>query len=248
MQKIADGLYLLGGFPKNAINVYLMGDVLIDAGTKWAKGRILRQIRDREVTAHALTHAHPDHQGASHEVCEALGIPLWCPEGDADAMESGDFSSTLPQNWNTGLQNLFWTGPAHPVARRLKEGDEVGGFRVIDAPGHSPGQVAYWRESDRVLVLGDVLNGMNLITGKPGLHEPPALFTVDPERNRRSIRKLAELRPETICFGHGPAMRGAAVFEAAVKRLLNLEEIRERRPVFDAKPALAPEPVTPEPT
>jgi hydroxyacylglutathione hydrolase len=248
MLKIADGLYLLDGIPRNAINIYLMGDVLLDAGTKWARRRILRQLQGREVGAHALTHAHPDHQGASHAVCEALGIPLWCPEGDADAMESGDFSSTLPQNWNTGLQNLFWTGPAHPVARRLREGDEVGGFRVIDAPGHSPGQVAYWRERDRVLVLGDVLNGMNLITGVPGLHEPPKLFTVDPELNRRSIRKLAELHPETICFGHGPAVRGVTEFQTAVKRLLKLDEIHVRRPVFDKQPALAPESVTPEPT
>lgn len=247
MLKIADGLYLLDGWPRNAINIYLMGDVLVDAGTKWARGRILRQLEGREVRAHALTHAHPDHQGASHAVCEALGIPLWCPEGDADAMESGDFSSTLPRNWNTGLQNLFWTGPAHPVARRLREGDEVGGFRVIDAPGHSPGQVAYWRERDRVLVLGDVLNGMNLITGRPGLHEPPLLFTVDPELNRRSIRKLAELHPETICFGHGPAMRGTTVFQEAVKALLKLDEIRVRRPIFDRKPAMTPEPVGPEP-
>lgn len=248
MLKIADDLYLLNGFPRNSINIYLMGGVLVDAGTRWATGRILRQIRDREVHAHALTHAHPDHQGASHAVCEALGLPLWCPEGDADAMESGDFSTTLPVNWNTGLQNLFWTGPPHPVARRLKEGDEVGGFRVIEAPGHSPGQVAYWRERDRVLVLGDVLNGMNLLTGRPGLHEPPVLFTVDPEQNRRSIRKLAELHPETICFGHGPALRVASAFQEGVKRLLNVQEIRQRRPVFDSKPSLEPQPVTPEPT
>lgn len=247
MLPIADGLYLLDGFPRNAINVYLMGDVLIDAGTRWAAGRILRQLRGREVRAHALTHAHPDHQGASHAVCTALGIPLWCPEGDADAMESGDFSSTLPPNWNTGLQHLIWTGPAHPVARRLKEGDMVADFRVVDAPGHSPGQVAYWRERDRVLVLGDVLNGMNLLTGKPGLHEPPLLFTVDPEENRRSIRKMLELGPVTICFGHGPAMRSAAAFERQARRILNLEPARERRPVVEKQPTLTPEPVAPDP-
>ena len=48
-------------------------------------------------------------------------------------------------------------GPGHPVDRKLNEGDEVAGFRVIDVPGHSAGHVAFWRESDRVLVLGDVL-------------------------------------------------------------------------------------------
>ena len=46
-----------------------------------------RQLKGRQVTAHALTHAHPDHQGASHEVCTALGIPFWVGERDADAAE-----------------------------------------------------------------------------------------------------------------------------------------------------------------
>jgi hydroxyacylglutathione hydrolase len=222
MQRIADELYLLDGFPKYAINIYLMRDVLLDAGTRYAGKRILRQLEGRTVTAHALTHAHPDHQGSSHEICEKLNIPLWCPEGDSDAMASGDFSKTSPQNWNITLQHRFWTGPAHPVARRLKEGDDVAGFTVIDAPGHSPGQVAYWRESDRLLILGDVLNGLNVLTGVPGLHEPPKLFTVDPARNRASARKLAALKPELICFGHGRPLRDAELFQQFVERLPGL--------------------------
>lgn len=219
MIKIARDLYLLDGTPRYAINVYLMGDVLVDAGTKLARRRILRQLRGRTVTAHALTHAHPDHQGSSKYVCEALSIPLWCGHGDADAMESGDFSTTIPNNWNTRVQGRLWSGPPHPVARRLLEGDEVAGFRVLDAPGHSPGQVAYWRESDRVLILGDVLNGMNLLTMAPGLHEPPRIFTVNPAQNRDSARKLAELEPAIVCFGHGPPWRDARGFQDFAARL-----------------------------
>jgi hydroxyacylglutathione hydrolase len=219
MKQISEGLYVLKGFPPNAINVYVVGDVLLDAGTRMAAKRILNQIRDLKISAHALTHAHPDHQGASHAVCEALNIPLWCGEGDADAMESGDHSKIIPDNWNTRLQGKYWTGPPHPVARRLKEGDEVAGFTIIEAPGHSPGQVAYWRESDRVLILGDVLNGMNLITGLPGLHEPPKLFTVDPALNRKSAKKLAALRPNTVCFGHGPPLRDGEKFVRFVEAL-----------------------------
>ena len=63
---------------KWGINVYVVEDVLIDAATRHSGGRILRELEGR-VNAHALTHAHPDHQGASHEVCEALGIPFWSP-------------------------------------------------------------------------------------------------------------------------------------------------------------------------
>ena len=93
------------------------------------------------------------------------------------------------------------------MARALAVCDEVAGFTVLECPGHSPGHVAYWRESDRVLILGDVLNNMNLITGVPGLHEPPAVFTPDPARNRESARSLAALEPALCCFGHGPPLR-----------------------------------------
>src|SRR4051812_16183506 len=75
MRRLTDGLYLLAGFPPFAINVYLMGGVLVDAGTRHAARRILRQARGHPVSALALTHAHPDHQGSCHAVCEALGFP-----------------------------------------------------------------------------------------------------------------------------------------------------------------------------
>ena len=74
MKTLADGLLQLSGFPPNAINVYLTDGVLIDAGSRFDRGRILRQLKGHKVSAHALTHAHPDHQGASHAVCEALSL------------------------------------------------------------------------------------------------------------------------------------------------------------------------------
>jgi glyoxylase-like metal-dependent hydrolase (beta-lactamase superfamily II) len=187
-----------------------MGDVLVDAATRHAGRRILRQLRGHRVAAHALTHAHPDHQGASKEICEKLGVPLWCGRDDAPTMESGDFDQR-----NHPVNSLIiraWAGPGHPVARRLDEGDEVAGFRVLHVPGHSRGHVAYWRESDRVLVLGDVLNNMDVVTGRRGLHEPKRIFTPDPARNRESARRLAELEPALVCFGHGPPLRDTARF------------------------------------
>jgi hydroxyacylglutathione hydrolase len=209
---IADDVYLLRGFPPNVINVYLMGDVLVDAATRHAGRRILRQIEGRAVTAHALTHAHADHQGASHEVCEKLGIPFWVGAVDADVAESGDVMSRQPSHPVNTLIGRVWPGPGHPVDRQLGEGDEVAGFAVLDTPGHSAGHVAFWRESDRTLICGDVLNGMNLITSMKGLHEPPSFFTPDPARNRESAKRLGELEPALVCFGHGPPWRDTQKF------------------------------------
>lgn len=208
MKQLADDVYMLGGFPPNAINVYLVGDVLIDAATRQAERRIFKQIEGRAIAAHALTHVHPDHQGCSHIVCERLGVGLWCGQGDVPAMETpGGVAPQSVPRWLRRAQERWWIGPPHPVARALSEGDEVAGFTVLETPGHTRGHIAFWRESDRVLILGDVLNNMNLMTGLPGLHEPPKLFAVDPVRNRASARRLAALRPSLVCFGHGPPLR-----------------------------------------
>jgi glyoxylase-like metal-dependent hydrolase (beta-lactamase superfamily II) len=113
-----------------------------------------------------------------------------------------------PQSLQNRINYRLYAGPGHPVERRLREGDEVAGFRVLDVPGHSVGHIALWRESDGVLILGDVLNNMNVRTGLPtGLHAPPDLYTPDPARNRESARRLAALEPSLTLFGHGPPER-----------------------------------------
>ena len=148
---------------------------------------------------HVVTHAHPDHFGSSHAVCEALGVGLWTGEHDAEAIET---ARPVPSDTKVGaLLSKAKMPPAHPVARRLREGDDVAGFTVLDVPGHSPGHIALWREEDRTLIAGDVF--FNL----PRLGPPPAFLTVDPAQNRASMRRLAELRPALALFGHGPPLR-----------------------------------------
>jgi len=220
VKRLAEGLWQLSGFPRNGINVYLMEDVLVDAATRHAGRRIMRQIQGHHVTAHALTHAHPDHQGASHEICQRLDIPLWCGEADADAVEDPELIRRRQPD--TAINRLIWrswAGPGHPVARRLREGDEIAGFRVLDVPGHSAGHVAFWRESDRVLVAGDVVRSMSYLTGLPQLGEPPGAFTPDPGRNRESARRLAELEPALVCVGHGSPVRDTRKFVEFVASL-----------------------------
>jgi hydroxyacylglutathione hydrolase len=220
MKQLADDVHVLEGFPPFAINVYLLGDVLIDAATRFAARRILRRLKGRQVSLHALTHAHPDHQGASHEVCERLGIPLWCGEGDADAMEQeGEIMARMPRHWLTGMIGPLWTGPPHPVARRLHDGDRVGSFTVIESPGHTAGHVSFWREEDGVLVLGDVLANLSVNNEWGMLREPERFFSLDPAQNRRSAQRLAQLEPKLICFGHGPPSRNTRRFIDFVKHL-----------------------------
>jgi glyoxylase-like metal-dependent hydrolase (beta-lactamase superfamily II) len=213
MRELAPGVWQLRGLLPNVINTYLLGDVLVDAGSRHDGGRILKQLRGRDVRAHAITHAHPDHQGSSHRVCTELGIPFWAGERDADAAENPRLiGGRQPKHPIAQLSYRVFTGPGHRVDRRLREGDDVGGFTVLDVPGHSAGHVAFWRESDRVLVLGDVLCNMDTLTLLPGLRLPKDYYTPDPARNRESARRLGQLEPRLVCFGHGAPLRDAQKF------------------------------------
>ena len=220
-EEILPGLVRIPLKPFEIVNVYLLGDVLVDSGMPFSADQILAALAGKGVSAHALTHAHPDHQGSSHAVCSQLEIPLWCGEADRAAMESGDLSALMPNpaSWIARISRSI-SGPAHPVSRSLKEGDLVADFMVIETPGHTPGHISFWREQDRALVLGDVLFHRNPVTFRRGLQEPFKLATFDPDLNRASARKLAALEPRVICFGHGPPLLDTKAFLSFVRQLV----------------------------
>lgn len=213
MRRLADGVQLLGSALPAGFNAYLVDDVLVDAGMRSSARRILRELRGFPVGQVVLSHVHPDHQGGARVVCEALGVPLWCGAGDADAMEAG-----LPNYAREGaVQRVLtraWHGRGHPVARRLREGDRVGSFVVLETPGHTPGHVSLWRESDRTLLAGEVLNNFyNLVPfGRFAPREPARFSTADRRANRAAAARLAVLEPALVCFCHGPPMRDTERF------------------------------------
>jgi glyoxylase-like metal-dependent hydrolase (beta-lactamase superfamily II) len=99
-------------------------------------------------------------------------------------------------------------------------------WKYIHTPGHSPGHISLFRKRDRVLLAGDavvttrqesvwsVMMQTRILTG------PPRYFTCDWAAAAKSVRKLAELEPETVATGHGQPMRG----EEMRKMLYNLAD------------------------
>lgn len=83
---------------------------------------------------------------------------------------------------------------------------------MLETPGHSAGHVVFWRESDGVLVVGDVFNNMDIITAIPGLRLPKEFVTPDPARNRESAKRLGPLEPKLVLFGHGAPLRDTRKF------------------------------------
>ena len=193
--------------PPDIVNAYLVRGVLIDSGDRLAGRRLLPFLGHRKLTAHVLTHAHPDHQGCSRAVCEGFGIPLLCGEGDREAQETGRFEALMPRPRSLLARvSGFLSGPPHPVSRALREGDEVEGLRVVETPGHTPGHLAFFEAEEKVLILGDVLFHRHPVTLRKGLAEPIRFATWDRSRNLASARKLASLAPRIVCFGHGPPL------------------------------------------
>lgn len=208
MQQVAEGVWQVPLTPRNGVNAWLIGDVIVDAGYGVSGKKLVQALQGRAVAAHAVTHAHPDHIGGSAHVCRELGVPFWCPAGDADAARRGE--TVMAESRIKWLLDRGRSFGKVEVARELREGDDIAGFRVLDVPGHSPGHVAFFRESDRVLVGGDVFFNLSLKTLRYGLRQPPGPFTVEPARNRESMKRLAELEPSVACFGHGPPVTDAA--------------------------------------
>jgi hydroxyacylglutathione hydrolase len=217
MKQLADGVWRLSERFAPLINVYLVDDVLVDAGRRQDRKRIFSQLEGRELALVALTHAHPDHQGAAHDLCEERRIPLACHADDVDAMEGR--RSMAGASPISRIVTRVWGGPPHKVDRVLHDGDEIAGFRVIHAPGHAPGEVILFRERDRVAICGDVIRNLSYATLRPRILAPPDAFNVDSAQNRASIRKLAELRPELILPGHGDAVTDVGAFGRFVEQL-----------------------------
>jgi glyoxylase-like metal-dependent hydrolase (beta-lactamase superfamily II) len=94
------------------------------------------------------------------------------------------------------------------ISGTLSEDDELAGFRVIDLPGHAPGLIALWRESDRLALVSDTFYTVDVW----GRHCPPSVpqhtYNYDTEQARASLLKLAQMEPAAAWPGHGRPVTG----------------------------------------
>ena len=90
-------------------------------------------------------------------------------------------------------------------------------WRWIHTPGHSPGHVAFYRESDRTLLAGDAIATMNmdsyveLIIKHQEIATAGSPFISDWEAYGRSVETLVALEPAALGCGHGIPMTGSEV-------------------------------------
>jgi glyoxylase-like metal-dependent hydrolase (beta-lactamase superfamily II) len=219
LMKVADGVHVGPLFPRNIFNTVILdgpeGDVVVDAGPPWSGRRLARFMRGRDIVEHVVTHAHGDHVGSTAWLCNHTGAPLAMSEVEADDFERGSIA------YHAGAGGKYLIAPLgrrrRAVDRRLKEGDTVAGFTVVAQPGHSPGLLAFWREADRTLVVGDCpINLSTDPTNPRWLHMPKKLHH-DPEAAVASRWRLTQLEPELIVSTHGYPVRGLDRWTAGVR-------------------------------
>jgi glyoxylase-like metal-dependent hydrolase (beta-lactamase superfamily II) len=200
-------------------NVYLIEDdggvTMYDAGARTMTRAVASAgARLGGIRRIVLGHGHTDHRGTA----PALGVPVLChPDEVADAEGSGGFRywpadlagvPPVAKQIQRACHRLFWDGGPVKISDTVSEGQQIAGFTVISLPGHAPGQIGLWRESDRLALVSDCFYTLDM-WGRP--HSPtlpPQTYNFDTEQARQSLIKLAQMEPAAAWPGHAKPITG----------------------------------------
>jgi glyoxylase-like metal-dependent hydrolase (beta-lactamase superfamily II) len=230
-ERIAEGVWRMRGGPRRSISVFLINDggdiTFFDSGIRGMGAKLaLTASKLGTPKRVVLSHAHCDHRGAANE----LALPVLCHRDEIeDAQTDGDPSYfnlgalSLPGRRLTRFLHARWDGGAVRITDTMAEGDRIGPFHVIHLPGHAPGHIGLWRETDRLALTGDAFYRITPTTGRPCPPvTPPSAFNACDADVRRSLRRLAELQPRAAWPSHGQAA------ENAETQLLQLSRVEIR--------------------
>ena len=235
------------------VNVYFSGLpgagdrnwVLIDAGIPGHAHAIAEAAARRfgpvaRPSAILLTHGHFDHVGSLEKLAEMWDAPVFAHELELPYVTGR--SPYPPPDPTVGgglLAAMAWMFPRGPIdlggrARRLPEDGSVPfmpGWRWVHTPGHTPGHVSFFRESDRTLIAGDAFvatkqeSALAVLEQRREIHGPPAYYTPDWPCARRSVEELAKLEPALAATGHGLPIGGETLRDGLRALVRDFDEV-----------------------
>ena len=238
-------------YTNQIVNVIMIGHpddenwVLVDAGMPHS-GEEIKKVAEKRFgngtrpAAIILTHGHFDHVGGLVYLINEWNVPVYAhpleflyligekryPEPDT-SVEGGILAKISsiypiePINISSALQEL----PSNNTIPWLRE------WKWIHVPGHSPGQIALFRERDRMLIAADAFVTVKqdslykVLIQKEEVHGPPVYLTTNWEMARESVQKLEALKPNYVITGHGQAMEGEELWEGLTNLVLNFDEV-----------------------
>ncbi|MCF6411658.1 MBL fold metallo-hydrolase [Pseudalkalibacillus salsuginis] len=202
--------------------------VLVDAGMPKSKEKIIEAVEKQFGQNHPpkaviLTHGHFDHVGSVEELAIYWEVPVYAhplefpyltgeedyPKGNPE-VDGGMVSEMSPlfPNHSIDIQEVLNELPADGSIPDLPE------WKWVHTPGHTPGHISLFRESDRALIAGDAFVTVdqeslyNVYTQKKEINGPPAYFTMDWNQAENSVKVLEQLKPSVAITGHGVPMSG----------------------------------------
>ena len=211
-------------------NVYLLieGDelTLIDTGMQGNASKVVSYIRSigrdpLRIVRILLTHQHVDHVGGA-----AALAALAHPRVYAHPLDVPAISGTGPRDVPGGPLGIAFRA-LHSRLKPVAVTDEVhendvipvfgedGGLRVIETPGHTLGQIAFYLPGRKLLFAGDTYQHSG---GQ--IAPPPRMLNCDNALALRTLRDLPEkVEIKASLPGHGaPILTGArALLSGAVK-------------------------------
>ena len=208
--------------PDITANPYLIIDLdgltLIDAGLPGSHKKILRYLAGLGYTPKGLrrvivTHADFDHVGGLAALETASRARIFASAIEARAMAEGHASRPLKHRHMVIkllfdlMTGLFKPAPVH-ADEYLSNGltlPVLGGLRVVETPGHTPGHISLFAPSVGVLFCGD-----SIVSEETGLRGSRGANTWDQDKADESVRKQAALGARILCPGHGSVVMDVA--------------------------------------
>ncbi|AIF42307.1 MBL fold metallo-hydrolase [Virgibacillus sp. SK37] len=214
--------------------------VLVDAGLPNAAPEIKSVVVDRfgrgsKPSAIILTHGHFDHVGGLADLIDEWEVPVYAHQLELPYLQ-GQKNYPQPDTSVEGglLAKISSIYPNEAInlgdaVQPLPDDHSVPGlddWTWIHTPGHSPGHVSFYRESDSLLLSGDAFitvrqdSFYKVLMQQEEVNGPPRYLTTDWQAAKASVEKLAALKPETVISGHGIVMKGEKL-AAGLEKLVN---------------------------
>ena len=218
--KITDNVFVVPGVVANPyIIVDADGLTIIDAGFPRNGKKILAYILSlsksaRDVKRIIITHADLDHFGGLAALQKASGARTYASQIEADAIAQGKSSRDIqPSGFSLrrflfSLLAPFVKASPFQVHEIIAEGQTLpvlGGLRVLETPGHTPGHISLFSASAGVLFCGN-----SMVSDEKGLYGSRPGLTWDERKARELEKKQAGLGARIVCSGHGPVVMEAS--------------------------------------